>query len=310
MPRVRSLIHRVCCSTEPYPRLYPSQLRELNVGLKRKADDDDEIDAIVAHMENLRSASGLRSLTLTLPQFRRYHLHQRVSLASLECMKELESLTLIHGTSLLPEQLVHIRRLPSLRTLSFGGLSRWQVEALLEDRPDCPPLQLHHLGGIDKLDLQGAQLLVRIPTLQRVESYRIMPDALQLLAHGLPDLHTLVVNVLDWSPDERLAAVRESVAVCHQLTALKLMWISMDDLAALRRALPPSLRKLDILYCPGFVQSDAFFQCVAEGGLRQLQQLHVSLAFDEDESDPALNAAWLTRLDVCAPWITAVLREM
>jgi hypothetical protein len=121
-----------------------------------------------------------------------------------------------------------------------------------------------------------------------------------------------VVNVLDWSPDERLSVVRESLAVCHQLTALKLMYMSMNDLAALLRALPPSLSKLDILYCPGFVQSDAFFQCVAEGGLRQLQQLYVCqrMLFDDDESDLALNSEWLARLRACAPWITAVVREV
>jgi hypothetical protein len=316
MPRVKSLIHPACRSNELHPQLYSSQLRELNVGLKRNAADDEEIDTIVAHMENLRSASGLRSLTLTLPQFRRYRLHQRVSLASLECMKELESLTLLHGTSLLPEQMVHIRRLPSLRALSLGGWSQCQVEALLEDLPDCLPLQLHFFGGLDRygqyFDLKDAQVLVRMVTLQRVEPRFITPEALQLIARGLPNLCTLqlrldprwrdATHVSDWS------MVRESLAACRQLTSLTLVATPLEELAALLLALPPSLRRLDIRECAGFLQSDAFFQCVAKGGLRHLHQLHVELAFyEEDESDPALNVAWLARLRAGAPWISAWL---
>jgi hypothetical protein len=202
----------------------------------------------------------------------------------------------------------------SAHSVEIGYLSDDQAELLMEERADCPPLQLHAFEGFGELNLNKAQLLIHMPTLQRVDPRSIAADALHLLAHGLVDLRTLKINLDPRRVDRTMVydwpMVHESLAACRQLIALTLLSTPLEELAALLRALPPSLRKLDILYCPGFVQSDAFFQCVAEGGLRQLQQLHVSLAFDEDESDPALNAAWLTRLDVCAPWITAVLREM
>jgi hypothetical protein len=81
----------------------------------------------------------------------------------------------------------------------------------------------------------------------------------------------------------------------------------LEELAALLLALPPSMRKLDIHECFGFLQSDAFFQCVTEGGLRQLERLHVRL--QRDEYDQQKVAAWLTQQRVCAPWIHAMLHE-
>jgi hypothetical protein len=55
MPNLTWLSHWICRSTELYPRLYPSQLRELNLDLTIKGDDG--IDVLVAQMENLQSAS-------------------------------------------------------------------------------------------------------------------------------------------------------------------------------------------------------------------------------------------------------------
>jgi hypothetical protein len=138
-----------------HPPLYSSHLRELNVyfpqphiGEPRPDSDSDESNSkdeeddkswreLAAQMSSLSSASGLRRLTLTVPD-RCYDIDS-FSLEPLECLKELEPLILRNGGDLTLEQLVPIRRLPSLRTLSLDGWFEQQVEALLEDRPDCPP---------------------------------------------------------------------------------------------------------------------------------------------------------------------------
>jgi hypothetical protein len=70
------------------------------------------------------------------------------------------------------------------------------------------------------------------------------------------------------------------------------------------------VRKLNIRYCVGFLQSDAFFHCVAGGGLRQLEQLNVRMVFnkkDEDESGRRM-AQWIARQRACAPWIRAAIK--
>jgi cell division septum initiation protein DivIVA len=115
LPNLSSLTHWIGRSTELYPRLYPSQLRELSVDLTK--NDHAANDALIAQMENLRSAVGLRCLTLLLPS-QTYS----ISLEPLECMKELQSLTLRNRYVFPPMQLVHIRRLPSLRTLSRSAI--------------------------------------------------------------------------------------------------------------------------------------------------------------------------------------------
>jgi hypothetical protein len=327
MPRLRSLSHQFCYSTELQPQLYSSHLRELEVhfgydsdsdaGNSADEEEDEEEDEslrveLAAQMASLSSASGLRRLTLTVPG--RGYAGQSVSLQPLECMKELEELTLLNSHALRLEDLALLRRLPSLRKLTLGDWSERQLMDLLEDCPDCPLLRLlHDFEGFDHkdCDLDRAELIVRMPMLQRLEPRYITPEALQRVAHGLPNLRTLqlsldprrdATHVSDWS------MVRESLAACHQLTALTLAKPPVEELAAVLLALPPSLRKLDIFYCAGFLQSDAFFQSVTEGGLRQLQQLHVRLEFyEEDDSNPALIAAWLTRQRACAPWINAWL---
>jgi hypothetical protein len=290
--------------------LYSSQLRELNVDLspdsplRRSAEGDlDDEAELAVQMKNLSSAAGLRSLTIALPD--NVGNIEWFSLESLECMRALESLTLHNGYRLPPEQMVHIRRLPSLRTLSLDGLSERRVKALFEDRPDCPPLQLHHLDGIDELNLQIARLLIRMPTLQRVKSWRTMPDALQLLAHGLPDLHTLSVRVNEATPKSGWAVVRESLAACRQLTALTLEFTPANELAAVLLALPPSVRRIDICYWDVFLLADAFFQCVSAGGLRQLERLAVRL--QRNELDRPQVAEWQARMAGFAPWIDAVI---
>jgi hypothetical protein len=310
MPRLLSLSHPVCRLTELLPQLYSSQLRELNVDLapdsplRRSAEGDlDDEDELAAQIKNLSSAAGLRSLTIALPD--NVGNIEWFSLESIECMLALESLTLHNGTFLPPEQMVHIRRLPSLRTLSLDGLSELRVKALFEDRPDCPPLQLHHLDGIAELNLQIARLLIRMPTLQRVESWSTMPDALQLLAHGLPDLHTLSVRVNEATPKSGWAVVRDCLAACRQLTALTLAFTPSNELTALLLALPPSVRKLDILYCYGLLHSDAFFHCVSASGLRQLERLTVRL--QRNELDRQKVAEWQARMAGVAPWINAVI---
>jgi hypothetical protein len=168
-------------------------------------------------------------------------------------------------------------------------------------------LQLHAFEGIVDINLETAQLLVRMPTLQRVEPYRVTPDALRLLAHSLPDLHTLTVYLDEATPESGWAVVRDGLAACHQLTALTLEWTPVKQLAALLLVLPPSVRKLDIVCCDGFLQSDAVLLCVAEGGLRQLERLHVRLQWHEYDEQKV--AEWSTRQRACAPWIAAVVRE-
>jgi hypothetical protein len=88
LPRLRSLSHRICCSTTLHPHVYPNRLRELNVDLLKSVDGG----ALAAQVENLSSAIALRCLTLTFPSTLRDV--EFNSLASLECMEELESLTL------------------------------------------------------------------------------------------------------------------------------------------------------------------------------------------------------------------------
>jgi hypothetical protein len=300
LPNLSSLSHLVCRSTELYPRLYSSQLRVLDVHLTTEDEDDDEL---AAQMENLSSASGLRSLSISLT----YNVNgiASLSLEPLECMKELESLTLLNCGVSSPEELVHVRRLTSLRTLSLDCLSEQHMLILLQDLPDCPPLQLHAVERFHDLTLETAQLLIRIPALQRVEPYSITSDALKLLAHGLPDLHTLTVDVSVVTPESGWAAVRDSLAACHQLTSLTLKSTPVKELAALLIALPPSLRKLDIRDCAGFLQSDAVFQCVTEGGLHQLEQLQVHLLWRE--RDQVKVEAWRVRVRACAPWVKAVM---
>ena len=166
-------------------------------------------------------------------------------------------------------------------------------------------MQLHHFDALNDvdIDLARAELIVCMPTLQDVESCSITPDALRLLAHGLPDLHTLQlrVHVSGSSPDSEWAVVCEGLAACHQLTALTLWEPPLEELAALFLALPPLLRKLDIHECGGFLQSAAFFQCVAEGGLRHLELLRVWLP----RSEQPRVAAWQECRRACAPWIHA-----
>jgi len=92
LPNLQSLGHRAWHSKESHPRLYPSQLHELSLNL----EEEEGEDALVAQMENLRSATGLRSPTLTLPD--NAHYIRSFSLKPLEHMLDLESLTL-HGGS-------------------------------------------------------------------------------------------------------------------------------------------------------------------------------------------------------------------
>jgi Leucine-rich repeat (LRR) protein len=304
LPRLRSLSHSACRSLNLHPQLYSSQLRELDVDLYiagRDDGDDGGDGASAVQVANLSSATGLHRLTLSFSS-----LHSRyISLASLAGMLELESLTL-HNNHIIPqEQFVYIRRLSSLRTLSLSHWNDAHVKLLVEERAHCPPLQLHAVEEIDELNMQRAQLFIRMPTLQRVEPIRITPDALKTLAHGLPDLHTLIVNVSEATAESGWPAVRDSLAACHQLTDLTLVATPLEELSALLLALPPSLRKLDIRHCAGFLQSDAFFQCVAEGGLRQLEQLHVQLRWNEHDAEKV--EAWHVRLHACAPWMKAVI---
>jgi hypothetical protein len=141
-----------------------------------------------------------------------------------------------------------------------------------------------------------------------VEPYSITSVALKIIAHGLPDLHTLTVDVSVVTPESEWAAVRDSLAACRQLTALTLQWTPLEELnfAAFLLALPPSVCKLEIRHCTGFLQSDAFFQCVSEGALRHLEQLQVCLP--RNEFEPQKVTAWLTRQRACVPWIKAVIK--
>jgi hypothetical protein len=305
MPRLRSLAHSICRSTD-HPPLYSRQLRELKVDLAIESD----YGTILVQMENLSFAAGLRSLTLTLPECVR-HIGS-FTLEPLESLLQLESLSLINPTYLAPEELVHIRRLPFLRTLSMDYFDDEQADMLLEERADCPSLQLHSFVDGDRLDLKRAKLLTRMATLQRVEPWAITPDALRLIAHGLPDLHTLAVWVSGVTPESGWAVVRDGLAACRQLTSLTLESTPQEELTALLLALPPSVRKLRILHCSDFLRSDAFFTCVAEGGLCQLQTLRVQLECNEEDEDNSafmvpVIASWLTRQRACAPWIHTVI---
>jgi hypothetical protein len=199
-------------------------------------------------------------------------------------MKELEELTLLNSHALWSEDFVPLRRLPSLRRLTLNGWSERQLMDLLEDCPDCPLLRLlHGFEGFDHkdCDLDRAERIVRLPMLQRLKPHSISPEALQLIAHGLPDLRTLTINLKpDWVDETDVydwPLARESLAACHQLIDLTLVETPLEQISALLLALPLSVRKLDIRDCEGFLQSDAVFQCVAEGGLRQLEQLHIRL---------------------------------
>jgi hypothetical protein len=311
LPRLQSLSHQVCRSLELHPQLYPNQLCELVVNLpsdQRRLLHDD----LYTQLVNLSSASGLRRLTLTVPldDF----LSESFSLESLKCMKQLEFFALRNSHALPPKQLMPVRRLTSLRTLSLDCWSEQDMLILLKHLPDCPPLQLRAFEGKHWLDAETARLLASMTTLQRVEPYSIAADALQLLAHGLPDLRTLRIAVESRWGDETKAVdwplVRESLAACCQLTSLALMATPLEELAALLLALPPSVRKLVLFHCSDFLHSAAFFTCVAEGGLRQLEQLVIRLHFyEEDEDNSEHMAAWLTRQRACAPRIQVALSE-
>jgi hypothetical protein len=314
LPRLQSLSHQFCRSLERHPQLYPNQLRELAVHLpsdQRRLLHDD----LYTQLVNLSSASGLRRLTLTVPIDEL--LSESFTLESLKCMKQLEFFALRNSYALPPKQLMLVRRLTSLRTLSLDCLSEQDMLILLKHLPDCPPLQLRAFEGKHWLDAETARLLVRMPTLQHLEPYSIKPAALKLVAHGLPDLRTLRIDAQHrWvdetgvyeSYDWRL--VCESLAACRHLTSLTLMATPLEELAALLLALPPSVRKLVIFHCSDFLHSDVFFTCVAEGGLRQLQQLEVLLDWSNDgEGNSAHMAAWLTRQRACVPRIQVALSE-
>jgi hypothetical protein len=204
--------------------------------------------------------------------------------------------------------------------LTLNGWSEQQLIELLDHCPDCPLLQLlHDFNGFDHkdCDLIRAGRIVRLPMLRRLEPRYITSEALQLVAHGLPNLRTIKLHIehcwTDASPTHACdwSVVRESLAACHQLTDLTLVETPVEELAVLLLALPPSLRHLTSRHCTHFLDSNAFFQCVAEGGLRQLQELYVWLKCREkEESRPALIVEWLTRQCACAPWIDAVLSEV
>jgi hypothetical protein len=117
MPRLQSLSHWACLSSKPHPQLYSTQLRQLKVDLTKSMDIGS--DVLMAQMKCLSSATGLRCLTLTISD--NVDGIETFSLEPIECMKELESLTVHGGCAVPTKQLVLIRRLPSLRTLSLGG---------------------------------------------------------------------------------------------------------------------------------------------------------------------------------------------
>jgi hypothetical protein len=303
LPRLQSLSHSACRSLNLHPQLYSSQLRELDVDLFISGGGD----APAVQMANLSSATGLHRLTLSFPLSYSQHL----SLASLECMLELESLTLRRCSVIPPAGLLPIRRLPFLRTL---WICDWddeneQLGMLVEERADCPSLQLHSFVTADQVDLKRAKLLIHVTTLQRVEPARITPDALKVLAHGLPDLRTIKIDLSPYWPDppqvDDWPMVCEGLAACHQLTTLTLVSTPVKELAALLLALPPSVRKLDIRDCDGFLHSDSVFHCVAEGGLRQLERLQVQLVWRERDNEKV--KTWLERFRACAPWVKAMI---
>jgi hypothetical protein len=339
LPNLQSLFHWSCSLTELHPQLYSSHLRELMVNFVQQSngapvprdDSSDDSDAdnhssdydydepwreLAVQMNSLSSASGLRCLTLTFPDIG-FDV-ESVSLEPIACMKELEEFTLHNCYALHPEDLMSLCRLPSLRKLTLNGWSEQQLIELLDHCSDSPLLRLlHDFNGFDQKDcnLIRAERIVRIPMLQRLEPLFITPDALQLIAHGLANLPTLRLcmahrwmdrtHVCDWS------MVRESLAACLKLTDLTLWETPVEEFAALLLALPPSMRLLTIRHCTHFLDSNAVFQCVAEGGLRQLQQLQIFLDRKKDgEGNSARIVEWLTRQRACAPWIAAVMREV
>jgi hypothetical protein len=79
----------------------------------------------------------------------------------------------------------------------------------------------------------------------------------------------------------------------------------LEELPALLLALPPSMRNLDFRHYSKFLHSNAVFQCVAEGGLRQLEHVRIHL----DVLNLQKVAAWQERLASCAPWIDARVKE-
>jgi hypothetical protein len=143
-----------------------------------------------------------------------------------------------------------------------------------------------------------------------VKPWSITPDALKVLAHGLPDLHTLIVNIYEATAKSGWPVVRDSLAACRQLTDLTLANMPLEELAALLLALPHSVRELGIHYCDGFLQSDVFFHCVSAGGLRQLELLDVCLIRDLPVNEFRQQVAeWQERQRDCAPWIKARVEE-
>jgi hypothetical protein len=204
-------------------------------------------------------------------------------------------------------QLVHVRRLPSLRLLFLHICSQERLEVLVEEHADCPQMQLHWLDAAHGyITLKQAQLLVRLPTLRWLEPNSITPDALQLLAHGLPDLHTLkIVLTPRWGVAPRAddwQMVRDSLAACRQLTALRLGSTPLDELAALLLALPPSVRRIDLRYCDSVLRSDVIFQCLTKGGLRHVQQLRIQTWPPRDKYEAREVTEWKARMADCAPW--------
>jgi len=207
---------------------------------------------------------------------------------------------------------VHVRRLPLLRLLFLHICSQERLEVLVEERADCPQLQLNWLDAAHGyITLKQAQLLIRLPTLQWLEPKSITPDALKVLAHGLPNLHTLKIDLTPcWGVALRAddwQMVRDSLAACRQLTDLNLMNTPLEELAALLLALPPSVRKINLRSCESFLRSDVLFQCVAKGGLRQVHQLRIQPWQPQDKYEAHEVAAWRARMVDCAPWINALV---
>jgi hypothetical protein len=330
LPRLVSLVH------SPFPRMfqterasgpsfYPS-LRELELNLAPRVYSKtvEHRDAAVCNntLHDIGAAQhSLRSLRLTLPcgGLAGLPLSQPadwLSFDSLESLQLLTHLTIINGYLLASKQLAPIRRMRSLRVLSLGGFMNHEMEMLVAEEPDCAPLQLQQLDlTFTDVEASGdftrprtAELLLRIPTLQYLESQSITAEALRILA-GLPDLHTLKLHVqpreVDGCQIYDWPTVCDGLASYCQLTNLTLEGPPLEELAALLLALPPSVRKLEI-HCAGFLLSDVFLHCVSEGGLRQLHQLRAGLDLDDDATcTSAFMQASEKRLRACAPWIDA-----
>jgi hypothetical protein len=154
-----------------------------------------------------------------------------------------------------------------------------------------------------------------MPSLQQLEADRITPDALTLLADGLPGLRTLKLNldphwvystpVYDWP------MIRKNLAAFRQLTALTLELTPLEELPALLLALPPSvgLLTIDGAESDGLQRMDAILQCVSSGGLRHVHQLVVRLScwewYDHAREIEVAECRWLSRMVDGAPWINA-----